>query len=88
LFEDNPYGFEEVRDQSSPSQFEEDEETEDIYLGPIVAEKNLAIPKSPWTKLLPLDSRASNKKIFLIHSHLQTVALDPTGAMGRRCGRN
>jgi hypothetical protein len=49
-----------------------------MYLKPIV-EANLAIPKNPWTKFLRLDSRASNQKMFLIHSHLQTIDLDPTG---------
>jgi hypothetical protein len=91
LFEDNPDafdlvnepdGFEEAQDQGSPSQSEEDEETEDMYLEPIVAEENLAIPENTWTKLLRLDSRASNQNFFWIHSHLQTVTLDPTGAMG------
>jgi hypothetical protein len=91
LFEDDPdafdlvnehHGFEELRDQSSPSQSEEGEETEDMYLEPIVAEENLAIPEDTWTKLLRLDSRASNQKMFLIHSHLHTVALDPTGSKG------
>ena len=91
LFEDHPDafdlinepdGFEETRDQSAPSQSEADEETEDTYLEPIVAEENLAIPDDTWTKLLRLDSRASNQKMFLIDSHLQTVVLDPTGAMG------
>ena len=91
LFEDDPNafdlvnepdGFEEAQDQSSLSQSEGDEETEDMYLEPIIAEENLAIPEDTWTKSLHLDSRASNQKMFLIHSHLQTVVLNPMGVMG------
>jgi hypothetical protein len=71
-----------LRGQSSSPQSEGDEETEEMYLEPIVAEENLMIPENMWTQLLGLDSKASNQKMFLIHSRMLTVARDSTGAMG------
>ena len=70
-----------LRGQSSSPQSEGDE-TEEMYLEPIVAEENLMIPENTWTQLLRLDSKASNQKMFLIHSRMRTVARDSTGAMG------
>jgi len=49
---------------------------------PVVAELDLALPEDRWTRLLRLDTRASNQKMFLIHSHLRNVVRDNTGMMG------
>jgi hypothetical protein len=68
--------------QNSSSLSEGDEETEEMYLEPIVAEDHLMIPENTWTQLLCLDSKASNQKMFLIHSRLRAVARDATGANG------
>jgi hypothetical protein len=68
--------------QSSFSGSGENEETAEIYLEPVVAEKNLAIPENTWTQLLHLNSKALNQKMFLIYSRLQAVTHSATGAMG------
>jgi hypothetical protein len=71
-----------LRSQHSLSQPEGDEETKEMYLEPIVAEDHLVIPGNTWTQLLRLDSKASNQKMFLIHSRLRAVARDATGTNG------
>jgi hypothetical protein len=68
--------------QSWSSRSGGNEETEEMYLEPTVAEENLQIPENKWSQLLRLDSKASNQKMFLIHSRLRAVARDATGAMG------
>ena len=52
------------------------------YLEPVVPDADLAVPENRWTKLLRLDSRASNQHMFLIHSRLRDVVSDNTGRMG------
>jgi len=71
-----------LRGQNSSSPSEGHKETDEMYLEPIVAEDHLVIPENTWTQLLCLDSRASNQKMFLIHSRLRAVAQDATGANG------
>ena len=57
-------------------------QSENDFLEPVVAITDLALPENRWTKLLHLDTRASNQKMFLIHSHLRDVRRDNTGAKG------
>jgi len=56
--------------------------SEEDFLEPVAAELDLALPEDRWTRLLRLDTRASNQKMFLIHSHLRDVVRDNTGMMG------
>ena len=56
--------------------------SEEDYLEPVVPDADLAVPENRWTKLLRLDSRASNQHMLLIHSRLGDVVGDNTGRMG------
>jgi hypothetical protein len=60
----------------------ESESAEEDYMEPVVAEAALALPSRTWSRLLCLDTAASNQKMFLIHARLQTVVRDVTGSMG------
>ena len=51
-------------------------------LEPVVAKLDLVLPEDRWTRLLHLDTRASNQKMLLIHFHLQDVVRDNTDMMG------
>ena len=59
--------------------------SEEDYLEPVVPDADLAVPENRWTKLLHLDSKASNQHMFLIHSRLRDVVRDNTGRMGWEC---
>jgi hypothetical protein len=56
--------------------------SEEDYLESVVPDADLAVPENRWTKLLRLNSRASNQHMFLIHSRLGDVIGDNTGRMG------
>lgn len=52
------------------------------YLEPVVPDANLMLPTTEWTRLLALETSASNQQFYLIHAHLQDVIQDNTGQMG------